>query len=447
MEVMTASETERTVGALWRIESPRLIAALARLTRDIGLAEELAQDALVEALERWPVSGIPRRPGAWLMTVARRRALNALARRRMIADKHEALAHEPSLAEDPDDGAHHEGALAGDDDLLRLIFCACHPVLTQEARVALTLRVLCGLGTDEIARAFLCAPTTMQQRIVRAKRALAEARVPFELPDREALPERLGSVLAVIYLVFNEGYAATSGDAWLRKDLCEDAMRLGRMLAELMPEESEVHGLVALMELNASRFPARLGPDGAPILLLDQDRRRWDRLLIRRGLARLERAQRLCTEPGFYALQAAIVACHARAARADATDWAAIAALYARLEARHPSPIVRLNRAVAVGMAEGAERGLALVDTLGAEPTLASYASMQAVRGDLLERLGRLAEAEAAFQRAATLTRNTRERAVLEARAARCRERAAGHAGQGERRQDERAGQDEPSGV
>ena len=414
---MSPSATHRAIHAVWRIESPRLIAGLTRLVRDVGLAEELAQDALVTALERWPAAGVPDNPGAWLMATAKRRALDALRRRKLLERKHGELGIELSEREQttPD----LDSALDDDvgDDLLRLVFTACHPLLSTEARVALTLRLLGGLTTDEIARAFLTPEPTVAQRIVRAKRTLAEANVPFEVPRGPELAERLGSVLEVLYLIFNEGYSATSGEDWMRPALCEEALRLGRILAGLAPNEPEVHGLVALMEIQASRSAARVGPSGEPILLLDQNRARWDWLLIHRGLAGLERVEALGGGGGFYALQAAIAACHARARSADATDWGRIAALYEALAARAPSPVVELNRAVAVSMAYGPAAGLAIVDELGREPLLASYHLLPSVRGDLLLKLGRAGEARAELERAAALTRNERERRLLLARA------------------------------
>jgi RNA polymerase sigma-70 factor (ECF subfamily) len=413
-------------GAVWRMESPKLIAAVARLVRDVGLAEELAQDALVTALERWPETGVPDNPGAWLMTAAKNRALDHLRQKQMAARKHEEMgrdveAREARGAEEIEAviEAHLDDDI--DDDLLRLVFTACHPVLSTEARVALTLRVLGGLTTDEIARAFLAPEPTIAQRIVRAKRALADARVPFEVPRGDELAGRLASVLEVIYLIFNEGYSATAGDDWMRPGLCEDALRLGRVLAELAPGEPEVHGLVALMEVQASRTAARAGLGGEPVLLLEQDRALWDRLLIRRGLAALDRATALGGAPGPYVLQAAIAACHARAATAAVTDWPRIVELYELLLRVTPSPIVALNRAVAVSMAAGPAAGLALVDALTEEPALAGYHLLPSVRGDLLAKLGRAAEARAELERAATLTRNAREKALLLARAAACR--------------------------
>jgi RNA polymerase sigma-70 factor, ECF subfamily len=416
------SDVHRSVEAVWRIESARLIASLARFTGDVGLAEELAQDVLLAALENWPVNGVPDNPAAWLTTAAKHRAIDHFRRKQRLAVKHEQLGHALELAEQ--ESAERVEAEADDpvgDDLLRLIFTACHPVLSMEARVALTLRLLGGLTTAEIARAFLVAEPTVAQRIVRAKRTLTEARVPFEVPRGAALAERLGSVLEVIYLVFNEGYSATAGDDWIRPALCEEAMRLGRVLAGLAPEEPEVHGLVALMELQASRLRARTTPSGAPILLPDQDRARWDRLLIRRGLAALERAAALGPF-GPYALQAAIAACHARAASAEGTDWPRIAALYDALAQLAPSPVVELNRAVAVAMAFGPGAGLELVDALKSEPALQQYHLLPSVRGDLLFRLGRLDEARAEFERAASLTRNIRERDFLLQRATSCQD-------------------------
>jgi RNA polymerase sigma-70 factor (ECF subfamily) len=406
-------EAHRTIDAVWRIESPRLIAGLARMVRDVGLAEDLAQDALLAALERWPEGGVPDNPGAWLMATAKRRAIDLFRRGKLLERKHEELGREletqletvADLDEALDD---HVG-----DDLLRLVFIACHPVLSTEARVALTLRLLGGLTTDEIARAFLVPEPTIAQRIVRAKRALAAAGVPFEVPRGAELEARLASVLEVIYLIFNEGYAATAGDDWMRPALCEDALRLGRVVAELAPAEPEVHGLVALMEIQASRSGARTRPSGEPILLLDQDRARWDQLLIRRGLAALERAERLGGALGPYALQAAIAACHARARTAEETDWERIATLYGALAHVAPSPIVELNRGVALGMAFGPAAGLEVVDALAAEPALQGYHLLPSVRGDFLAKLGRFEEARAELERAASLTRNVRERKLL----------------------------------
>jgi RNA polymerase sigma factor (sigma-70 family) len=418
---VTAPETHQAIDAVWRIESARLIAGLTRLVRDVGLAEELAQEALVTALERWPESGIPDNPGAWLMAVAKHRAADQFRRARMLERKHDELGQqvlvEQALA-GPDLDAALDNTLG--DDLLRLMFIACHPVLSGEARVALTLRLLGGLTTAEIARAFLVPEPTVAQRIVRAKRTLAEERVPFEVPRGEELEERLSSVLEVLYLIFNEGYAATTGDDWMRPELCNEALRLGRILAELVPAEPEVHGLVALMELQASRMKARVGPSGEPVLLLEQNRARWDYVLIGRGLKALERLARLGRPLGPYALQAEIAACHARARTPEATDWGRIAELYAALVELVPSPVVELNRAVAVAMAHGPAAGLELVDALGAEPSLKAYHLLPSVRGDLLMKLGRLAEARREFERAASLTRNARERKLLLERAAQC---------------------------
>jgi RNA polymerase sigma-70 factor, ECF subfamily len=417
---VTATDTHRTIDAVWRIESPRLIAGLVRIVRDVELAEDLAQDALVAALEQWPESGIPDNPGAWLMAAARHRAMDFFRRQTMLGRKHEELGREIEAREMevPDLDAALDDNVG--DDLLRLMFIACHPVLSTEARVALTLRLLGGLRTDEIARAFLAPEPTIAQRIVRAKRTLGEARVPFEVPRGAELADRLSSVLAVIYLIFNEGYSATAGDDWLRPALCEEALRLGRVLAELAPNEPEVHGLVALMEIQASRARARVGPAGEPILLLEQNRAQWDQLLIHRGLAALERAEKLGGARGPYALQAAIAACHAQARTAEETDWARIVALYDALAERTPSPVIELNRAVAVGMAFGAQAGLELVDELMAEPSLQGYHLLPAVRADLLVKLGRVEEARAEFERAASLTRNARERELLLGRARAC---------------------------
>ncbi len=417
---MTAPDTHRAIDAVWRIESARLIAGLARIVRDVGVAEELAQDALVAALEQWPAAGIPDNPGAWLMATAKHRAIDTLRRNTLHQRKHEQLGYEtdtlkPTEASDVDDELDDDIG----DDLLRLVFTACHPVLSPEARVALTLRLIGGLTTDEIARAFLVPEPTMAQRIVRAKRTLTDAQVPFEIPAGAELAARLASVLQVIYLVFNEGYSATAGDDWVRPALCEDALRLGRILAELAPKEREVHGLVALMEIQASRLHSRVDAAGEPILLLDQDRSRWDQLLIRRGLAALERAEKLSGAPGPYALQAAIAACHARALTAASTEWIRIAALYAALMRVQPSPVVELNRAVALSMAFGPEAGLEVVDTLTSEPSLKDYHLLPTVRGDLLEKLGRFAEARREFERAASLTRNSREQKFLLERATR----------------------------
>jgi RNA polymerase sigma-70 factor, ECF subfamily len=419
-----ASDPKRAIEAVFRIESPRLIAGLARIVRDVGLAEELAQEALVTALEKWPEAGVPDNPGAWLMATAKNRAIDELRRGKRLERKHEELGHDMD-AERDDPVAAVEDAIDDDigDDLLRLIFTSCHPVLPTEARVALTLRLLGGLTTPEIARAFLVPEPTIAQRIVRAKRTLAEAKVPFEVPRGPELAPRLASVLEVIYLVFNEGYSATGGDDWMRPALCEDALRLGRILAALAPREAEVLGLVALMEIQASRARARRGPSGEPILLLDQDRGRWDQMLIRRGLDALERAEALGGAPGPYALQAAIAACHARARTAGETDWARIVGLYGALAELTPSPIVELNRAVALGMLMGPAAGLAIVDGLRAEPALARYHLLPSVRGDLLMKLGRLDEARAEFERAATLTQNARERTLLLERATACANR------------------------
>ena len=418
---MALTDSGHAIDAVWRIESARIIAGLARIVHDIGLAEELAQDALVAALETWPASGIPDNPGAWLMATARNRALDHFRRDKLLARKHEQLGHEAELEQQMAET--EPGAALDDDvgdDLLRLMFTACHPVLATEARVALTLRLLGGLTTAEIARAFLVPEPTVAQRIVRAKRTLAEARVPFEVPRADERAARLSSVLEVIYLVFNEGYSATAGDDWMRPELCNDALRLGRVLAGLAPDEPEVHGLVALMEIQASRAGARLGPKGEPVLLLDQNRARWDQLLIRRGLAALERAETLGGALGPYALQAAIAACHARARAPEETDWERIAALYDALAQLAPSPVVELNRAVAVAMAFGPAAGLELVDALTGEPSLKSYHLLPSVRGDLLAKLGRYDEARTEFERAAALTRNSRERELLLGRAAEC---------------------------
>jgi RNA polymerase sigma factor (sigma-70 family) len=420
--------TRSAIEAVWRIESPRLIAGLARITGDVGAAEELAQDALVIALEQWPVQGVPDGPGAWLMATAKHRAIDLIRRRvrydqklQEIGRDMEAQGQTPG---EPDAGRmdDHIG-----DDLLRLIFIACHPILSRQARAALTLRLIGGLTTHEIARAFLVPEPTIAQRIVRAKRVLAEAKVPFEIPAPGELVGRLGSVLEVIYLVFNEGYSATSGEDWIRPELCAEALRLGRVLAGLMPRQLEVHGLVALMELQASRTGARTGPAGEPILLTDQDRLRWDRLLIRRGLAALDRAGQLGGAPGPYAVQAEIAACHARALSVKDTDWERIAALYVVLAHLTPSPVVELNRAVAVGMAYGADKGLEIADALADQPALAGYVQLPAVRGDLLAKLGRLDEARVEFTRAAILTRNERERALFRARAVECQPTASAH--------------------
>ncbi len=422
---VTASAAHRAIDAVWRIESAKIIAALTRMVRDVGAAEELAQDALVAALERWPQTGVPDRPGAWLMATAKNRAIDLIRRNKRREQKHEELGRDLEAqrgAAVRDDDRALDDALDDElgDDLFRLMFMCCHPVLSGEARVALTLRLLGGLTTDEIARAFLVPEPTVAQRIVRAKRTLNEARVPFEVPQGPELAARLSSVLEVLYLVFNEGYAATAGDDWMRPALCEEALRLGRILAELAPREPEAHGLVALMEIQASRSAARTGPSGEPVLLLDQDRARWDHLLIRRGLAALERAETLGGALGPYALQAAIAACHARARAPEETDWPRIVALYDALAQLTPSPVVELNRAVAIGMAFGPAAGLDLVAALSSEPSLKSYHLLPSVRGDFLAKLGRFEEARAEFQRAASLTRNARERDLLLARAAAC---------------------------
>jgi RNA polymerase sigma factor (sigma-70 family) len=417
---MTAQNVQATVEAVWRMESAKIIAKLARMLRDVGLAEELAQDALVTALEQWPSSGVPNNPGAWLMVTAKNRALDQLRRFKLLQRKHDTIAHDAELlmreTPTPEDESDQEVS----DDLLRLIFIACHPVLSTDARVALTLRLLGGLNTAEIARAFLVPEPTIGQRIVRAKRALSEARIPFEMPRSEELEGRIASVLEVIYLIFNEGYAATAGEEWMRQDLCEEALRLGRILAELAPREPEVHGLIALMEIQASRTAARVSASGQPILLLEQDRALWDRLLIRRGLAALERAQSLGGSLGPYALQAAIAACHARASSADETDWPRIVALYDALVQLAPSPVIDLNRAVAVSMAFGAGAALEIVDELVSDERLSAYHLLPSVRGDLLEKLGRFDEARTEFTRAAGLAQNARERTLLLGRAASC---------------------------
>jgi RNA polymerase sigma-70 factor, ECF subfamily len=431
---VTTTDAHRAIDAVWRIESAKLIAGLTRIVRDVGAAEDLAQEALVVALEQWPESGVPDNPGAWLMATAKHRAIDLLRRRTLLERKHEDLGREVAVREMevPDLDAALDATLdagAGtrvatqpdtDDDLLRLVFIACHPVLSTEARVALTLRLLGGLTTDEIARAFLVSEPTIAQRIVRAKRTLAEKRVPFETPRGPELAARLASVLEVIYLVFNEGYSATAGDDWMRPALCEDALRLGRILAQLMPNEAEVHGLVALMEIQASRSRARVGPSGEPVLLFDQNRAHWDQLLIRRGLAALELAEQLGGARGLYALQAAIAACHARARTPEETDWARIVELYAELARIAPSPVVELNRAVALGMAFGPAAGLEIVDALNSEVALKDYHLLPSVRGDLLRKLGRFGEAGEEFKRAASLTRNARERELLLERAASC---------------------------
>ena len=420
---MTAPDTHRTIDAVWRIESAKLIAGLTRIVRDVGLAEDLAQDALLAALEQWPKSGVPDNPGAWLMAIGKRRAIDVMRRGPMMDRKHAEIGHElesrqespePELAEALDD---HVG-----DDLLRLVFIACHPVLSTEARVALTLRLLGGLTTDEIARAFLVPESTIAQRIVRAKRTLSDKKVPFEVPRGDELAARVSSVLEVLYLIFNEGYSATSGEDWVRPNLCQDALRLGRIVAELAPTEPEVHGLVALMEVQASRLRARVGSSGEPIVLLDQNRAKWDHVLIQRGLAALQRAESLGGSRGPFALQAAIAACHARARTADETDWVRIASLYQALAQVTPSPIVELNRAVAISMAYGPAEGLKLVDTLTSEPSLAHYHLLPSVRGDFLRKLGRFDEARVELERAASLTRNARERELLLDRARACAE-------------------------
>jgi len=418
---MSAVETHRTVEAVWRIESARIIGALTRIVRDVGLAEELAQDAFVLALEKWPLSGIPDHPAAWLMEASKRRAIDRLRRGKMLERKHHELAREIEALEAMA-AAGMEAALDDPvgDDVLRLIFTACHPALSREARTALTLRLLGGLTTQEIARAFLSSEATVAQRIVRAKKTLAEGSVAFEVPRGPELESRLESVLEVLYLIFNEGYAATAGDEWMKPALCEEAMRLGRVLGTLMPHEPEVHGLLALMEIQASRSRARVTPSGEPILLLDQDRSKWDALLVGRGLAGLEKAERLGTQPGPYTLQAAIAACHARARTAAETDWLRIVSLYGELGRRSPSPVIELNRAVAVGMALGPEAGLELTEALKDAPALRDYHLLPAVRGDLLARLGRDREARVEFERAASLTRNAREGEVLRGRARAC---------------------------
>jgi RNA polymerase sigma factor (sigma-70 family) len=414
-----AIEAHRAIEAIWRIESARLIAGLARVVGDIGTAEELAQDALVAALEQWPTGGVPEKPGAWLMRTAKHRAIDLIRRRKTLERKHEEMGRDVERAED---GMDLDAEMDEDvgDDLLGLMFMACHPVLSKDARVALTLRVLGGLTTEEIARAFLVPVSSIAQRVVRAKRTLTEAHIRFEVPDGPERAARLGSVLEVIYLIFNEGYSATAGEDWVRPALCEDALRLGRILAELAPSEPEVHGLVALMEIHASRLRARVGPSGEPVLLLDQDRSRWDHLLIRRGLAALERAEGLSGAMGPYALQAAIAACHGRAATAAETDWPRIVALYDAVAQLAPSPVVELNRAVAVGMAFGPAAGLDLVDAIVSEPSLKAYHLLPAVRGDLLRKLGRSVEARVEFERAASLTDNAVERKLLQRRAAEC---------------------------
>jgi RNA polymerase sigma factor (sigma-70 family) len=429
---VTATDTHRAIEAVWRIESAKIIAGLTRIVRDVGLAEELAQDALVAALQQWPESSIPDNQGAWLMATAKHRAIDHFRRKKRLERKHEELGRELQAQQEmavPDFNAALDDTVG--DDLLRLVFISCHPVLSTEARVALTLRLLGGLTTEEIARAFLVPEPTIAQRIVRAKRTLAEAGVPFEVPRGAELAARLSSVLEVIYLIFNEGYSATAGDDWMRPALCEEALRLGRILAELAPKEPEVHGLVALMEIQSSRSRARVSSSGEPILLLEQNRAEWDQLLIRRGLAALERAERLGGRQGPYALQAAIAACHARAVTPEETDWARIVSLYDALAQVAPSPIVELNRAVAVGMASGPAAGLELVDALTAESSLGAYHLLPSVRGDLLKKLGRFDEARSEFERAAGLTRNARERELLLDRVREC---AGGSAQTGEAR-------------
>ena len=418
---MTAADTHRAIDAVWRIESARIIAGLTRIVRDVGVAEELAQDALVAALEQWPESGVPDNPGAWLMATAKHRAIDHFRRNTRLERKHEELGRELQAQQEMA-VPNFDAALDDDigDDLLRLVFISCHPVLSTEARVALTLRLLGGLTTEEIARAFLVPEPTVAQRIVRAKRTLSEERVPFEVPRGPELAARLSSVLEVIYLIFNEGYSATAGEDWIRPALCEEALRLGRILAELASREPEVHGLVALMEIQASRLGARIGPSGEPVLLLDQNRALWDQLLIRRGLAALQRAEELGGARGPYALQAAIAACHARASTASETDWQRIAGLYEALAQLTPSPIVELNRAVALAMAFGPAAGLELIDTLASEPSLKAYHLLPSVRGDFLFKLGRFVEAQAEFERAASLTRNARERELLLERVRAC---------------------------
>jgi RNA polymerase sigma factor (sigma-70 family) len=414
---VTATDIHRTIDAVWRIESPKLIAGLMRIVRDLGLAEDLAQDALVAALEQWPDSGVPDNPGAWLMATAKHRAIDHFRKNQLHERKHQEVSRDIEAKQMviPDFDASFEENVG--DDLLGLMFISCHPVLSTEARTALTLRLLGGLTTDEIARAFLASEPTIAQRIVRAKRTLSDAHIPFELPRGQELTSRLASVLEVIYLIFNEGYSATAGDHWIRNDLCEEALRLGRILAGLVPNEAEVHGLVALMEIQASRAKARVGPTGEPILLFDQNRSKWDQLLIQRGLTALDRAEKLSPKRGPYTIQAAIAACHARARTPEATDWGRIVSLYDELAELVPSPVVQLNRAVAVAMASGPAAGFELTEKLTAESSLKNYHLLPSVRGDLLTKLGRLAEARAEFERAATLTQNMRERELLLARA------------------------------
>lgn len=418
---MDSPDISKTIDAVWKIESPKLIASLARMTRDVGLAEDLAQDALVSALEQWPSEGIPRNPGAWLMAIAKRRGIDHFRRNKRVDHKHEQIGYEMEARQE-DAAPDFDAALDDDvgDDLLRLIFTACHPVLSTEARVTLTLKLLAGLTTEEIARAFLSTDTTIQQRIVRAKRTLADKKIAYEVPSGPELSVRLASVLEVIYLIFNEGYSATAGDDWMRPALCEDAQRLGRVLAGLAPNEPEVHGLVALMEIQASRSAARIGAKGQPVLLMDQDRRKWNQLLIQRGLTALARAERLRIPRGPYTLQAAIAACHARARQADQTDWNRIAAIYDELATTMPSPIVELNRAVAYGMAFGPERGLEIVEPLGREPALNGYPYLPGVRADLLFKLKRFEEAKKEFEKAASMTKNASQKALLLERAAEC---------------------------
>ncbi|KRE48899.1 RNA polymerase sigma factor [Paenibacillus sp. Soil724D2] len=419
---MTLSITQRTIDAIWRIESAKLIAGLTRMVRDVGLAEDLAQDALVIALERWPEIGIPANPGAWLMTTAKRRAIDYMRRTKLRDQKYIEIANGMDLYTEEDMDRILDGEIG--DDLLRLIFMTCHPVLSQDARVALTLRLLCGLTTDEIARSFLAAESTIAQRIVRAKRTLSAEKVPFEVPVGEELKERLYAVVEVIYLMFNEGYSATSGDHWIRPLLCQEALRLGRVLAEIAPHEPEVHGLVALMEIQSSRFKTRVSSTGEPVLLMDQNRAQWDRLLIRRGLAALERSRKLGRPLGPYSLQAAISACHAQSPTAAETDWIRIAALYEALSRVTPSPIVELNRAVAISMAFGPAFGLQIVDELCAEPSLKGYHLLPSVRGDLLVKLGRFDEARTEFERAVSMTQNVREQELLKNRASECESEA-----------------------
>ncbi len=415
---VVATDIHLTIDAVWKMEAAKVIGGLTRITGDVGLAEDLAQDAFIAALEQWPESGIPDKPGAWLMATAKHRAIDHFRRNQLLASKHEEVGRELEAREMcvPDFDASFENSVS--DDVLRLMFISCHPVLSTDARLALTLRLVGGLTTDEIARAFLASEPAIAQRIVRAKRTLSDAHVPFELPQRTELTSRLASVLEVIYLIFNEGYSATAGDQWIRTDLCDEALRLGRILAGLAPDEGEVHGLVALMEIQASRMKARVGPSGEPILLLDQDRSRWDQLLIRRGLAALARAEELSKARGPYTVQAAIAACHARARAPQETDWARIVSLYDELLEVSPSPVVQLNRAVAVAMASGPAAGLELIEELGRESALKNYHLLPSVRGDLLTKLGRMAEARAEFERAASMTRNARERELLLSRAA-----------------------------